>query len=223
MNGMHQSNPSIDRGSARVAGVLFLAAFVAYGVGTGMATAALDSTASVATGQLRIGAVLMLANSAFVAAIGVLLFPVVLPFHARVAYAYLAARIVEAVLLAAGVLFLLLPTFVETGAADAASLSLAGNTAAYQAAMIALGLGSIPFWAVVYRLRLLPAWLALAGVAGYAIFAAGALLEIFGVRVGLYLAIPGGLFEIALALWLIARGFSPTPERGGAEAVPVAA
>jgi hypothetical protein len=152
-----------------------------------------------------------------VATIGVLLFQAVMPFEARVAYAYLAARIAESVLLAAGVLFLLLPTFVESGAADVASLSMAGNTAAYQTAMIALGLGSIPFWYVVYRVRLLPAWLALAGVLGYAIFAAGAVLEIFGLRIGLYLAIPGGLFEIALGIWLIVRGFTPISERVAAE------
>jgi hypothetical protein len=211
---------SIERGSARVAGVLFLAAFVAYGVGTGLATAALETNASVAPGQLRIGAALMLANSAFVAAIGVLLFPVVLPFDSRAAYGYLAARVIESVLLAAGVLFLLLPTFVETGVADLSTLSLAGNSVAYQAAMIALGLGSIPFWYVVHRVHLLPAWLALAGVFGYAIFASGALLEIFGLRIGLYLAVPGGLFEIALAIWLIARGFNPVLRRQAAGAAP---
>jgi hypothetical protein len=213
----NQNSPTtIDRGAARVAGVLFLAAFLAYGVGTGVATAALES-AGLNAGQLRIGAILMLANSAFVATIGVLLFPVVMPYQARVAYAYLAARIVESVLLAAGVLFLLLPTFIESAAADVAALSLAGNDVAYQTAMIALGLGSIPFWYVVYRARLLPAWLALAGIVGYAIFAAGAVLEIFGLRIGLYLAIPGGLFEVALGIWLIARGFTTHPERVGAE------
>lgn len=202
---------TIDRGTARVAGVLFLAAFFAYGVGTGLATSALEATDGVATDQLRIGALLMLCNSVFVATIGVLLFPVLLPFRARVAYTYLAARIIESVLLAAGVIFLLLPTFIESAAADVATLSLTANNASYQTAMIALGLGSIPFWYVVYGFRLLPAWLALAGIVGYAIFAAGAVLEIFGVRIGLYLAIPGGLFEIALAIWLIARGFSPAP------------
>lgn len=214
---------SLDKLTTRVVGTLFLAAFVAYGLGTGLATAALEADAGVAIGQLRIGAVLMLANSAFVAAIGVLLFPVVMPFQARVAYSYLAARIIESVLLAAGVLFLLLPTFSQGAAAELGSLSLAGNQVAYQTAMIALGLGSIPFWYVVHRARLLPAWLALAGVAGYAIFATGALLEIFGLRIGLFLAIPGGLFEVVLAVWLIVRGFDAAGEPQAAELQPAVA
>lgn len=206
----------------RIVGVLFLAAFVAYGLGTGLATSALDTDAGISLGQLRIGAVLMLANSAFVAAIGVLLLPLLMGHHPRVAYAYLGARIIEAVLLAAGVIFLLLPTFSEAAAADLASLSIAGNQVAYQTAMIALGLGSIPFWYVVQRVGLLPPWLALAGVAGYAIFAAGAVLEIFGLRIGLYLAIPGGLFEVAVALWLIIRGFQTVREGQPAELLPTA-
>jgi hypothetical protein len=45
-------------------------------------------------------------------------------------------------------------------------------------------------------------------MAGYAIFFAGYALDILGLDVGLLLAIPGGLFEVALAIWLIARGFS---------------
>lgn len=207
-------NTPIDRATTRIVGLLFLAAFVAYGVGTGLATSALESSGSVAVGQLRIGAVLMLSNSAFVAAIGILLFRVVMPFDARVAYSYLAARIIESVFLAAGVLFLLLSASSDIATADLPSLSRALNNLAYQTAMIALGLGSIPFWYLAYRVRLLPAWLALAGVVGYAIFATGALLELFGLEVGLYLAIPGGLFEIALAIWLIVRGFDLVREGG---------
>jgi hypothetical protein len=155
----------------------------------------------------------MLSNCAFVAAIGVLLFPLVMPFSTQVGYSYFAARIIESILLAAGVLFLLLSASSQVTAAGIPSLSLAGNNLAYQAAMIALGLGSISFWYVTYRYRLLPAWLGLAGAIGYPIFAAGALLELFGLKVGLYAAIPGGLFEVGLAIWLIVRGFSAMPEQ----------
>jgi hypothetical protein len=217
MNSPSKTSAATDRVTMRIVGILFLAAFGAYGVGTGLATAALGPGSAVAVDQLRIGAVMMLSNSVFVAAIGALLFPVVLPFSARVAYGYFAARIVESVLLAAGVLFLLLPTSSELVAADVSSLSAAGNNFAYQVAMITLGVGSIPFWYVVARLRLLPAWFALAGAVAYAIFAAGALLELFGLEVGLIAAIPGGLFEIALAIWLIVRGFNPVTEPRPAE------
>ena len=45
------------------------------------------------------------------------------------------------------------------------------------------------------------------GLAGYAIFLAGAILEILGHNVGVALSIPGGLFEIAFGVLLIAKGF----------------
>ena len=48
---------------------------------------------------------------------------------------------------------------------------------------------------------------------------AAALLELFGVAgAGIVAAIPGGLFELTFAIWLIARGFAstaPTVQRQG--------
>jgi hypothetical protein len=57
------------------------------------------------------------------------------------------------------------------------------------------------------RGRIVGGWLAICGIVGYVLLAVGALLELGGLAVGLVFAIPGGLFEIALALILIARGF----------------
>ena len=46
---------------------------------------------------------------------------------------------------------------------------------------------------------------------GYACFAGGTLLDLFGVAgAGLVGAIPGGLFELTFGIWLIARGFAST-------------
>jgi len=205
-------------------GILFLAAFLAYGGGTAVLSSVLDAPgylsnlASNAT-QLRIGAILMLVNSLVVAAIGVLMLRVARPHGEAIAFGYLGARIVEAVLLAVGVVFLLLQLplgrdAVDAGAAGAASLqilsnlSIEGNDFAYQIAMIGLGLGSVPFWYLFYRSGLVPRVLAAWGIAGYATFASGAVLEILGFEVGLILSVPAGLFEMALGIWLIGRGFS---------------
>lgn len=51
---------------------------------------------------------------------------------------------------------------------------------------------------------------ALAGVVGYAALAAGVALEIAGFGVGLWLSVPGGLFELALGTVLLVRGL-PAP------------
>jgi hypothetical protein len=37
----------------------------------------------------------------------------------------------------------------------------------------------------------------------------GPIAEIFGIPISLILLIPGGLFELALAFWLLIKGFQP--------------
>jgi hypothetical protein len=133
-----------------------------------------------------LGALLVLGNSLVVAAIGALMFGVLHRSSPAAAAGYLVARGAEATLLVA----------TATGP----------DEPAYSAAMLALGIGSIPFCLALRRQRLVPARLALAGVAGYAVLATGAALEIAGLRVGSLLAVPGGLFELALALTLLVRG-----------------
>jgi hypothetical protein len=46
-------------------------------------------------------------------------------------------------------------------------------------------------------------------VIGYALHVAGAIAEIFGIPISLILLIPGGIFELALAFWLLIKGFQP--------------
>lgn len=142
----------------------------------------------------------MLLNSVVVAVIGTLVFRVLHPRHPRAAATYLLARSLEAVLLAIGTVLLIF-----TGSA-------VGNGLAYQVAMITLGVGSLPFCRALLQDRVVPAWLAMWGIVGYLVLAAGALLELIGLNVGVALAIPGGLFEVALGLILITRGFpDPAP------------
>jgi hypothetical protein len=176
-----------SRAIGRMVGALFLAAFVCYGVGSAFA----DRAA---------GAALMLLNSVVVAAIGVLVFRLLRRPHLRTAAIYLSARLLEAVLLAVGVVLLVWMGSVE------------GNDVTYQIAMFSLGIGSLPFCRALLRDQLVPGWLAVWGFLGYIALAAGALLELIGRQVGLVLAIPGGLFEVALGLILMARGF-PEPAR----------
>ena len=92
---------------------------------------------------------------------------------------------------------------VLTGAA-----AIDANFVAYNVAEVGLGIGSLFFCALLFRTGLVPRFLAVWGFVGYACFAAGSLLELFGVAgAGLVATIPGGLFELTFAIWLIARGF----------------
>src|SRR4029078_5165544 len=89
------------RRTARIIGVLFLAGFLAYGVGSLIATGIVPSAnRSGSTALFVTGATLMLLNSAFVIGIGVLILPILRPHNKAIATGYLGTRIFEGVVLA---------------------------------------------------------------------------------------------------------------------------
>jgi hypothetical protein len=185
-------------------GVLFLAGYLAYGVGSLIAQGIVrDGDRSGSTALFVTGVALMLLNSAFVVGIGVLIFPILRPHNKAVAAGYLGTRIFEGVVLAVGVVTLIV-------VADSAA-AVDANALCYNVAEAALGIGSLFFCALLFRTRLVPRFLAAWGFIGYACFAVGNLLELFGVAgAGVLGAIPGGLFELTFAIWLIVRGFAAT-------------
>src|SRR3954467_8662373 len=191
------------RQTARIVGVLFLAGYLTYGVGNLIATGIVDSgDRSDSIALFVAGIALMLLNSALVIGIGVLMFPILRPHNKDIAAGYLGTRIFEGVVLAIGVVTLI----VLTG-----SDAINANAAFYSVAEAGLGIGSLFFCALLFRTGLVPRWLAVWGFIGYACFAVGNLLELFGVAgAGIVAAIPGGLFELMFAIWLIVRGFAST-------------
>lgn len=232
--------PLTDRRRARIVGSLFLAAILAYGIGTALTTSVLSSPdllagVSAKTPQYAVGAALMVLNSVIVAAIGVLLFPLLARYSRPIAGVYLGGRLVEAVVLVVGVGFLLslIPLAAGSGAASAADATefatraasaLDANDVAYQIAMAALGFTSLFFCALLLRARLVPRFLAVWGVVGYAVFFVGAVLELLGATGwGLPLSIVGGLFELVFGVWLIVKGFNSRPVEVPAERSSAAA
>ena len=191
------------RRTARIVGVLFLAGYLSYGVGSTIATGNVHSAdRSGSTALFVTGAALMLLNSAFVIGIGVLMLPILRPHNKAIAAGYLGTRIFEGAVLAIGVVSLI----VLTG-----SPAIHVNSVCYNIAEAGLGIGSLFFCALLFRTGLVPRFLAAWGFIGYACFAGGNLLELFGVAgAALVSAIPGGLFELTFAIWLIARGFAAT-------------
>src|SRR3954452_8941591 len=194
------------RRTARIVGVLFLAGFLAYGVGSLIATGIVRSgDRSGSTALFLTGAALMLLNSAFVIGIGVLMFPILRVHNNAIAAGYLGTRIFEGVGLAIGVVSLIV-------AAGSGSPAIQTNAVSYNVAEAGLGIGSLFFCALLFRTGLVPRFLAVWGFIGYACIAGGTLLELFGVAgAGLVGAIPGGLFELTYGIWLIVRGFASTP------------
>ncbi|MET3768482.1 hypothetical protein ABIB15_001164 [Marisediminicola sp. UYEF4] len=177
---------------ARIVGTLMLAAFFLYGIGSSIATTASPGV------LLATGTVMMLLNTVAVIAIGALMLPILRPQAPAIAVGYLVTRIFEGAFLAVGAIALL-AGFAGT------------NFLAYNIAMAGLGIGSLFLCVALYRSRLVPRFLAVWGFVGYASFGAGCFLELAGVAgAGLLSTVPGGLFEIFFAIWLIARGFRST-------------
>lgn len=209
---------------SRVIGALFLLGFLFYGVGSGLATSRVAGSnflTTLAAGQtiLVVGAFLMLMNTGLDVGKAVLFFPILERHGKRTALGYVATMIVEVVLLDVGVLALLLIVPMikhagEAGAQTLASTLAAANATAYQMGEMTVGVGATFLCLLLLRSRLIPRWLAISGVIGYPILAAGTVAEIFGFHIGLYLSIPGAFFEVVLPFWLFFKGFQPEAYRG---------
>ena len=207
---------------SRLLGSLFLAGFLFYGIGFPIVDS-IVADADVTTIPERetllvFGALLMLLNTGVDIGKGVLFFPVLEGYGKRTALLYLSALIAQVVLMDVGVLLLL--TLVPLGqlAVDAGgatpdwitglgALLPDANTIAYNIGQAVLSFGGVFLCWLLLRTGLVPRWLAALGLAGYLLHLAGSVAELFGVGIGLILLIPGGIFELLLAFWLLIKGF----------------
>ena len=227
-NSTNKSNADSRMAYSRVIGALFLAGFLVYGVGFSLVTGivgAPDLLSTMAAHQttLVLGAFLMFLNTPVDVAKAILFFPILENHSKRTALAYLATMIVEVVFLSTGVFFLLmivpLGQYAGEGWANGlGSLLVQSNTLAYQIGEMTLGFGALFLCSLMFRTRLIPRWLSISGLIGYACLTLGMIAETFGIHIGLILTMPGFFFELALPVWLFIKGFQPEAYAGRAEA-----
>jgi Domain of unknown function (DUF4386) len=215
------------RTTARIVGVLYLAGMV-VGIGGNLFIQSIlgapDQLSRIAASStlLAIGAVLWLSTVAGDAAHGILMFPVLRPHSERAAVGYLGARIIDATFIAVMALLILvqIPVGIEylnAGAADISYLQALSavltkaNLYAYEFAMISVGVAGLILCWMFYRAHLVPRLLAVWGLIGYAILLLGSVLQVLGLNLSSIQAIPGGLWELFIGVWLIAKGFSSPP------------
>ncbi|MGI6047952.1 MAG: DUF4386 domain-containing protein [Petrimonas sp.] len=179
---MKNKSNAITIFNARIIGIFFLLAFLAYGLGSQL----FESTN---TPEKYLGASLIIANSVMVLFIGILLRKTLKLYNPTVGNIYLFTRIFEAFALS---------TILLNGSTS--------NDFGYILAMLVLGIGSIPMCLTLLKHKIAPSWLAIWGVIGYAVFAFGFLMELFGKEWSMYLLGLGGLWEVIFAVWLILRG-----------------
>lgn len=176
--------------------------------------------------QVMIGVFLQLIMVASVFTIPVVLFPILRKQGDGVARLYFAVRVFEAVFLVLCVvgLVLLLTLSREYVSAETTDLSHMGTTGALLLAMsdwgsliggqILLSLAALILNLSMYRSRLVPRLLTVWGLIGVPLMFASAALVMFGVvanssAIQTALMLPLAVQEMAFALWLIVKGFSP--------------
>ena len=211
------------RTTARVIGVIYLLGFVVGIVGNVMILSVLDAPNHLATitansMTVAIGAILWLLAVAGDAGHGILMFPILKNKSERMAIGYLAFRIVDAVFIAIMVLFILIQIPLGSEYLKAASnsahlqalgtLFVQAQLYAYEIGMSALGVSGLMLCYTLYRAKLVPGWLAIWGLVGYAILLFGMLSAVMGSGLADPSLLPGGLWEMFVGVWLIVKGFS---------------
>ncbi|MGL1890139.1 MAG: DUF4386 domain-containing protein [Spirochaetaceae bacterium] len=174
-------------------GLLILSAFIFYGVGQSLITSA-----------PTIGLFMILINSIIVTFIGILFKNLLRNQDKPIMRTYLAARIIEAVLLLIGGLFLYINEITDTTLMQQSFIII--NKIAYNIGMISLGIGSTIVFSFCLKPRVFPKWICIWGIIGYILLVIGSLLDILNIQSSMYFLMPGGLFEITISFWLIFKG-----------------
>ncbi len=157
--------------------------------------------------------------------IAIALYPLLKTLNAALAVGSVVFRAIEAVFYVAAVVSLLsiLTLGQELGTAPAATRAtyqtvgdslLAAREHAALAGVFAFCVGAFMYYVVLYRSRVVPRWLSGWGVAGVALMMTACVLALFSdsaVTGYVLLALPIGVQEIVFALWLLVKGFSPSP------------
>jgi hypothetical protein len=217
------------RKAALVAGVCYLATFVSiptlalYGPVTSHRNWVISSGSH--TGVL-VGAFLEVIVALAGIGTAVALYPVARRQSEGAALGFVAARIVEAVMIITGVVSLLsLVTLRQdlggTAGANAAALVTAGasHVAVYKwtfllSQSLMPGINALLLGSVMFRSRLVPRIIPLVGLIGAPFLICTVIVTLFGgMKLGSpqLAAIPVTAWELSLGVWLVVKGFRPSP------------
>lgn len=179
-------------------------------------------------GQIALGALMELILACTAIGTAIVLFPVLRPYGERIALGHLFFRFFEAVVIVTGIIAVLSlsslsQAFVAAAAADAAAYHAVGTLlhAVYKwtsmlGPLMMLGINTLMYSYLLYKSKLVPRPLAVWGLVGATFVFAASLVVLSGVASQLstpvvLMAMPVAFFEMAFALWLIVKGFNPSP------------
>lgn len=213
-----------NKAIGRAVGVLFIAGMVVGVIGNILIQGLLAgpdylSTLTASSMSLAMGSMLLLMTVAGDTGHGVLMYPVLKRHNEGMAIGYLSFRIVNAGFLGVQVLLILaqIPLaseFLKAAGPDTlyfkslGTLLIQANLYAYHLGMIFVGLAGLMMCYMFYRVKLVPRFLAIWGLVGYATILCGSVLEVMGFNLHMIQTIPGGLWELFIGVWLIVKGFN---------------
>lgn len=169
--------------------------------------------------QMLIGVFIMLIATASIVGIPIALFSVLKKHDESLALGYVGARLFEGFFFAVNIITLLSilslsHEFVNAAAPNVAYFQTTGNLllAEFEWNSILLDIpfavSALIFNYLLYKSKLVPRWLSAWGLIGGAVWLPGALIGMFSLMDVTFLAAPIGLQEMALAAWLIVKGFN---------------
>jgi hypothetical protein len=225
-----EGNIASSRKAARIVGVLFIIATAASIASSPFLTSINSSNylvdVSANGNQVLVGALLAFIAAIASASIAISLYPTLRKHDEGLALAAVGFRLIEGVLYIVGIVGLLSlltvsQQFVSAGAPNSsyfqtlgASLLAGYHWVYYGGAVLAFCLGALMYYIIFYQTKLVPRWLSVWGLLGVVLLAVAALSVMFGVIAPLsisqaILVLPIAVQEMALAVWLIVKGFNP--------------
>jgi hypothetical protein len=213
-----------NRRTAVLVGALFLIATATFILSNALITPLLgphNILGAIASNSQRMIAATLIGLIEGVATVGIALalYPILKRQHPALALGYAGMRIAELAIAAVGFGLggLLLVTLSGT-AANGANSELGTVLVALRHWTIMLvyvytAVGGVMLSYMLLRTRLVPRGFSVLGLIGYPALLLAAVLDMLGIvdtvgGAGLIGLVPGGLFELLLPIWLIARGFN---------------
>jgi Domain of unknown function (DUF4386) len=215
--------------TALVAGVIYLITFVSIPTLSLYGPVRNDPNYILGPGPdtpILIGAILEVIVALAYVGTAVVLYPVVKRQHEGIAMGFVGSRVLEAATIFAGVVSLLSVVTLRQAGAGADALATGQALVAFNNWTFLLGQGVLPavnallLGALLYRSRLVPRIIPLVGLIGAPLL----LVSDIGVLFGLWpqvsgltaiAALPIALWEFSLGVWLVVKGFKPSPITDG--------
>ena len=218
-----------NRKTALTVGILLIAATATSLLGTAIEGTVLSGTHYLVRitenlTRLSAGGLFELIAAGTSAGIAISLYPVLKRESATLAMGAVVFRAIEAVMYTFGAVSMLslLKLAADTDRPSFQAIGdslLAFREEAILAGVFAFVVGSLSYYSVFYRSRLVPGWLSVWGIAGALLMLVACLSALFSrtaVTSYVVLVLPIAVQEMVMAVWLIAKGFSSAAQDSGA-------